>query len=129
MQTYIGNACWLREQNWHPCLLNFQFGMKISRDSNGKPDLSAGNAIGISKKKHILALDCTGGQCYFNTLEVFDREQRMICHLNTTNLLLYQGTFFYLYTSKHICTQWMKVLRISIDQKSRYLEIWLRESQ
>jgi len=48
-----------------------------------KPDLSAGNAIGISKRKQILALDCTGGQCYFNTLEVFDREQSRICHLNT----------------------------------------------
>jgi hypothetical protein len=60
------------------------------------------NAIGISKKKQILALDCTGGQCYFNTLKVFDREQSRICHLNTKNLLLYQGTFFHLYTSKHI---------------------------
>jgi hypothetical protein len=28
-----------------------------------KPDLSAGNAIGISKKKQILALDCNAGQC------------------------------------------------------------------
>ncbi len=60
------------------CLLNGQFSMKTSRDSNGKPDLSAGNAIGISKKEQILALDCTGGQCYFNTLEVFDREQSRI---------------------------------------------------
>jgi hypothetical protein len=59
-----------------------------------------------ARKKQVLALDCTGGQCYFNILEVFDSEQSRICHLNTKNLLLYQGTFFHLYTtSKHICTQ------------------------
>jgi hypothetical protein len=82
-----------------------------------------------ARKNKFLLLIALEVSVIFNTLEVFDREQSRICHLNTRNLLLYRGTFFHLCTSKRICTQWMEGLRISSDQSLDILEIWLPDSQ